>query len=101
MYSPSGDQIASGSDDLTVRLWDAASGALRHTLEGHEDSVSSVAYSPSGDQIASGSKDETVRLWAVASGQCLAVIEGFSGRVYSVAWQRSVGGNGLSAATIC
>jgi WD40 repeat protein len=36
----------SGSRDETVRLWDAATGALLQTLEGHSDSVTSVAFSP-------------------------------------------------------
>ena len=36
----------SGSDDGTVRLWDAATGAVLQTLEGHSGSVSSVAFSP-------------------------------------------------------
>jgi WD40 repeat protein len=34
------------SDDKTVRLWDAATGAALQTLEGHSDPVWSVAFSP-------------------------------------------------------
>jgi len=86
-YSPSGAQLASGSRDKTVRLWDAASGQLLSTLSGHQDLVRSVAYSPSGAQLASGSKDQTVRLWDATSGQCLAVISDFHGGVSSVAWK--------------
>ncbi len=94
-YSPNGKQIASSSGDQTVRLWDARSGALRHTLQGHDSSVWSVAYSPNGEQIASGSSDKTVRLWDVASGECRAVIEGFDESVQSVAWKTSLGGTYL------
>jgi WD40 repeat protein len=36
-YSPSGDLIASGSYDRTVRLWDVETGACRQTLTGHID----------------------------------------------------------------
>jgi non-specific serine/threonine protein kinase/serine/threonine-protein kinase len=62
-FSPDGTRIASGSQDKTVRLWDAASGEPTTTLVGHEDLVSSVAFSPDGTRIASGSRDKTVRLW--------------------------------------
>jgi len=60
----------SGSRDRTVRLWDAATGALLQTLEGHTDSVFSVAFSPDGKllpilQVANHwvVEDDTNILW--------------------------------------
>jgi len=42
-YSPDGCRIVSGSDDGTVRIWDAVSGAsICGPLEGHSDAVMSV-----------------------------------------------------------
>ena len=41
----------SGSADKTVLLWDAATGALLQTFEGHSDWVSSVAFSPDGKVV--------------------------------------------------
>ena len=67
-FSPDGKQVVSGSNDETVRLWDAATGAALQTLEGHTDAVNSVAFSPDGKQVVSGSWDKTVRLWDVATG---------------------------------
>jgi len=32
VYSPDGEQVASGSDDKTVKLWNAASGDCIRTL---------------------------------------------------------------------
>ncbi|KAF1960403.1 hypothetical protein CC80DRAFT_360666, partial [Byssothecium circinans] len=44
-FSPDGRLVASASDDNTVRLWEAATGAHHSTLKGHSDYVSAVAFS--------------------------------------------------------
>ncbi|KAG0195723.1 hypothetical protein BGX28_000755, partial [Mortierella sp. GBA30] len=94
-----GQQIASGSYDNTMRLWDAQTGAPGAILGGHADYVRSVVFSPSGQQIASGSEDSTVRLWDAKSGECLAVVQGFCGAIQSIAWNTS--NNGSYFATGC
>ena len=86
VYSPDGAQIASGSLDYTVRIWDAATGALLHTLQGHTDPVTSVAYSPDGKYIVSGSWDRTVRIWDAATGELLNTLKGHRNWVTSVAY---------------
>ncbi|XMA20306.1 hypothetical protein WAI453_013097 [Rhynchosporium graminicola] len=75
-FSFDGKQVVSGSNDRTVRLWDAAIGALLYTLEGHTNWVTSVAVSFDGKQVVSGSNDRTVRLWDVATGAPLQTFEG-------------------------
>ena len=52
-FSPDGKQIVSGSDDGTVRLWDAATGALQQPLERYSSWVTSVAFSPDGKLLPS------------------------------------------------
>jgi WD40 repeat protein len=74
-FSPDGKQLASVSDDETVRLWDAATGAVLQTLEGHSDSVNAVAFSSDGKQLASASDDKIVRLWDAATGAVLQTLE--------------------------
>jgi len=70
-YSPDGSQLASGSSDETIILWNVANSTVERTLQGqqgHTEEVTSVAYSPDGRQLASGSDDETIILWNVANG---------------------------------
>jgi len=85
-YAPSGLQLASGSYDTTVIIWNAATGAVLRTLTGHSGWVWSVAYAPSGLQLASGSADWTVIIWEAATGAALRTLTGHSGAVYSVAY---------------
>jgi len=63
-FSPDGKKIVSGSDDKTIRVWDAQTGIqIAEPLYGHESSVRSVTFSPNGDKIISGSLDKTIRIW--------------------------------------
>ena len=61
-----GQRLATAGDDGTVRLWDS-SGKQLAVLQGHQDSVSSVAFSPDGKTIYSNSRDGTTRLWDLQS----------------------------------
>jgi WD40 repeat protein len=47
-FSPDGQRVVSGSDDETVRLWDAVAGAVLQMLEGRWDAIASVAFLPDG-----------------------------------------------------
>ena len=87
-FSPDGTRIASGSDDKTVRVWDAATGQpVGQPLTGHTDAVCSVAFSPDGTRIASGSDDKTVRVWDAATGQPVGQpLTGHTDAVCSVAF---------------
>ena len=87
-FSPDGNRIVSGSDDKTVRMWDADTGQpIGEPLTGHTDGVSSVAFSPDGHRLASGSYDKTVRLWDADTGQPVGQpLTGHTASVSSVAF---------------
>ena len=63
-YSPDGSHIVSGSQDKTIRVWNAATGqCVAGPFQGHTDRVTSVAYSPNGSYIISGSEDCSIKVW--------------------------------------
>lgn len=74
-YSPDGSLLASGSEDFTVRVWDAHDGSLLHELIGHTDMVTDLSFSPDGKTLASSSTDGSVRFWDVEEGSFLRTLE--------------------------
>ena len=73
--SPDGRELAAGTDDFGIRLWETATGQPRGTLVGHSLEVRALAYSGDGRFLASGGGDRTIRLWATATGREVARLE--------------------------
>ena len=58
-----GQRVVSGSDDNTVKIWDAESGTCLNTLSGHSGWVNAVAVFADNRRIVSGNDDGTVKIW--------------------------------------
>ena len=63
--SPDGRYLASGSDDLTIKLWDIGTGRAIKTLVGHMARIDALAFSNESTVLLSGGADRTVRVWDV------------------------------------
>jgi WD40 repeat protein len=67
--SKNGKYIAYGSDDSTVKLWNAEIGMLEKTFVGHKSEVTSIEFSPEEINIVSGSYDKRIIIWNSKTGE--------------------------------
>src|SRR5262249_6106588 len=56
---------STGRGDRVIRLWDIATGDVRHKIDGPVGGSRCVAWSPDGRTLATGGDDGRVRLWEV------------------------------------
>lgn len=61
-YSPTGEFLATASEDSTVRLWSVTTGIEVAKLA-HPGDVETLAWSPDGLTLATGCDDARLRMW--------------------------------------
>ena len=76
--TPSLFDLETGSDDMTIRLWDWDKGwANTQTYEGHSHYVMMVAFNPKdANTFASASLDRTIKVWGLNTLQPHFTLEG-------------------------
>src|SRR5262249_7648146 len=84
-FSHRGQDLASGSDDETIRLWETATGKEVRWLTGHTRGVTSLVFFRDDKTLASASEDGTVRLWDVANGKEALQFRGHTKGVRAIA----------------
>ncbi|KAF1742785.1 hypothetical protein MXB_4990 [Myxobolus squamalis] len=68
-FSPDARNLATGSGDTTVRLWDINTETPSFLLEGHKDWILALAWSPNCNLIVSGDKSGVIIIWNVSDGK--------------------------------
>ncbi len=95
-FSPDGSFLATGGDDLKVRLFNTETWELKRTFLGHSGSILCLDFSPDSKYLASGSGTDKVipqnagenltRIWNLETGRQEIVLEGHLDGVLAVEW---------------
>jgi WD40 repeat protein len=98
---PDGTTLASVGDDMLLKLWDAETGQLRHTFQGHATqtpqgfatALYAVAVSRDGRYVATADRIGDIRVWDLNAGQLAARLSAPAFYTYDpVKRARSLGG---------
>lgn len=84
-FSPDGSLLASGSLDKTVRIFDVASGQLKHMLDRTNDRVTEVRFSDDGQLLAVASWDRLIWILDPVAGNWIGSLRGPTEKANSVA----------------
>lgn len=77
------NNVATGSLDRTIKIWDAKNGALLLTFQGHTRGIWSLRFLSSSILI-SGSYDKTIRLWSLRTNMCVRILISHDGPVWAI-----------------
>lgn len=77
-------RLYAGATDGRIYVWETSTGTPLDFIEGHEQTVTSLATNSAGDRLLSGSLDRTLRLWSLPTGEILQTIEGHTGIIFAV-----------------
>jgi ribosome assembly protein SQT1 len=85
-FSHDGQYVATGSYDGTAKIWNAASGALMHTLEGPAKEIEWLIWHPKGHAILAGSTDTMAWMWWAPTGKLMQIFAGHAQGVSCGCW---------------
>jgi WD40 repeat protein/predicted acylesterase/phospholipase RssA/CRP-like cAMP-binding protein len=79
-WAPSGDRLATASDDGTARIW-SADGRFLMNLRGDDGSITGLDWHPSGRMLATFSEAGTCVIWEPERGEPIARLLGHAGAI--------------------
>ena len=75
--------LASGSSDNSIKIWDLINWRCIYTLEGHENTISSLVMLKN-EFIASSSWDSTCKIWNLETRNCVYTLTGHKDIVWCI-----------------
>ena len=85
-YSADGKLFASGSDDASIRIWDATSGALIRTIAPTSAEATALDFDRSHTRLAVGTEDGILHIYSVADGTVISETTAHHNNVAAIAF---------------
>jgi WD40 repeat protein len=68
-FSPDGTKVATSSADLTVKIWETATGTLLRSFDRQQDWAHGLAWATDGTTLAVGRRDGSLSMYDLDSGE--------------------------------
>eukprot|EP01118_Nematostelium_gracile_P004874 TRINITY_DN15801_c0_g1_i1.p1 TRINITY_DN15801_c0_g1~~TRINITY_DN15801_c0_g1_i1.p1 ORF type:complete len:406 (-),score=89.07 TRINITY_DN15801_c0_g1_i1:14-1231(-) len=72
----SGNFLATGCRDNSIKIWEVATGLSVTTLVGHDNWVRGLIWHPNGKYLISVSDDKSIKIWDIKQARAMKTISG-------------------------
>ena len=76
VFSSDATLIVTGGEHGELRVFDSASGSLRHQIRAHRTELQALAVRPGSSLVATASAEADLRIWDMASGRETSAVDG-------------------------
>lgn len=83
------DLVAAGYSDGSIRIWDALSGQIVVTFNGHRSAVTQITFDSDGARLVSGSRDTDIIVWNLLSETAEFRLRGHKDQITGLALLRT------------
>ncbi|POS84569.1 hypothetical protein EPUL_004075 [Erysiphe pulchra] len=90
--------LATGSYDLTIKIWNVDTGKCIRTLKGHTAGIRALQFD--NQKLISGSLDQTIRIWNWRTGECVNAYQAHDAGVIALNFVGNVLASGSMDTTV-